>query len=715
MNKIEDSPSASPAAVFLLVLVFSFYSLVPLFAASDLPKEEEGRAPVQVHGDTVEYFHEEEKVVGTGHVSIDYEGATLTADKVTVYMKTKLAVAEGNVVLTQKGSVYKGSRAEYNFEKKAGNVSGMDGFIDPSFYGKAQKIEKISEGHYRATGGYVTTCCGDSPFYKIQAQQVDIYPEKKVVIKNALVLVKGVPIFYIPYYVQPLFDFERFPVQVVPGKNQEWGSFILSKWRYNLMDTPAVKSRGNILLDYRARRSVGVGVENYYRTDALGRGAFKFYSAEDREPPDGVETPRDRTQWRHQAALGESTTLITEINKLSDATVIKDFFFREEYEKNAFPDNYASLITARPEYTFSVLHRQRFDDFFSVVERAPELRFDTHNRQFAETPFYLRQEVQFSNLKKQFANSDEGLDTLRLDANHTLTYAGHLGAVSVAPHLGTRQTYYSREIVGDRSLWRGTFDPGVDLSTRFYRVYDVYVKKFGLDYNQLRHTFTPTVSYDWRPSPTVSRTLLQQFDALDAIDKRNILRFNFENKLHAKEHAKDGTLVARQIARIIPSFGVDLHTGRLEDVAIDAELRPYSWLGLEADATYDAQAHDVDTANFDFYLGKTENFRLAVGQRYVQDQSSQTTGQVNWRLSPDLEIKVYERYEFQTRESKEFEFMISRAFSCVIVDFTYNHGDGDTFYFVFRLKGFPKASFSLNQSYNRPKSDDPTRPSMFSI
>ena len=138
-------------------------------------------------------------------------------------------------------------------------------------------------------------------------------------------------------------------------------------------------------------------------------------------------------------------------------------------------------------------------------------------------------------------------------------------------------------------------------------------------------------------------------------------------------------------------------------MGIDAELRPYSWLGLEADATYDARTGKANTANFDVYLAKTDAFRVAAGQRYVRDESSQATGQVNWRISPDLEIKAYERYEFETKESKEFEFMVSKAFSCVIVDFTYNHGDGDTFFFVFRLKAFPTASFGLSQSYNRPK------------
>ena len=107
--------------------------------------------PIEVRGDSVEYFHTEQKVVGTGHVIIEYEDVTLTADKITAYLNTKDTVAEGNVTLTQEGSVFTGNRAEYNFGSKVGNVSKMDAQIQPHYLGKAEQIEKLSDKHYRAS------------------------------------------------------------------------------------------------------------------------------------------------------------------------------------------------------------------------------------------------------------------------------------------------------------------------------------------------------------------------------------------------------------------------------------------------------------------------------------------------------------------------------------------------------------------------------------
>jgi len=413
-------------------------------AAHAAPANTEPAQPVQVHGDSVEYFHEEQKVVGTGHVSIDHGDTRLTADKITVFMDSKNAVAEGNVTLKQPGGEFKGKRGEYNFEKKSGKVDQMELFVEPSLYGKARQVQKHDDGSMTMRDSYVTTCCGDNPFYKVQAQDVDIIPGKKVVIRNAVILVKNVPIFFLPLYVQPLVNADRFPVQIVPGQNSDWGPFLLSKVRYQLVDRPDLEAHANLLADYRVKRGIGGGAEGFYKGKAVGRGAARLYAAHDNKAPDDVDAGRYRVQLRHQMTLAPDTTLTAELNKLSDRDIVKDFFFNEEYEGNALPDTYLSIITAKPEYTFSILERVRMDDFYTVVERSPEIRFDTHNREFADTPFYLRAEYTAVNLRKEFAEAHDStgtadaLDASRVDTNHTLTYDGNIGDLSVTPRVGFR-------------------------------------------------------------------------------------------------------------------------------------------------------------------------------------------------------------------------------------------------------------------------------------
>ena len=318
---------------------------------------------------------------------------------------------------------------------------------------------------------------------------------------------------------------------------------------------------------------------------------------------------------------------------------------------------------------------------------------------------YKSHESQASSLERTPGENEEAaVSAARYDANQTLTYAGKVGDVSVAPHVGTRQTYYSRRASDDDDLVRGVFDAGVDLSVHFYKTYDYSTRWLGLDINQVRHIFTPTASYNFRPNPTVSRTIVEQFDSLDAIDKDHFIRLNFEHKFQTKEHRESDELVSREFARIIPFLDYDVRTGRLENVGIDTELRPYPWLGIESDATYDALTRDVDTANFDVYWERGR-WHVGIGQRYVQDRSSQTTAEIKLKWNDDWSFRVYDRFEFEDGDSKEFEFTVSKAFECVIADFTYNRrkDEGDTFFVTLRLKAFPSVPFTLSQSYSQPK------------
>ncbi len=101
-------------------------------------------------------------------------------------------------------------------------------------------------------------------------------------------------------------------------------------------------------------------------------------------------------------------------------------------------------------------------------------------------------------------------------------------------------------------------------------------------------------------------------------------------------------------------------------------------------------------------------WRLAVGQRYVQENSSESTVDVRIRLNDEWEFRAYERFEFETGDSEEFQFGVSKAFDCVIADFVYNlrqrnEQDDHTFYFMLRLKEFPEVSYDLEQRYDPPK------------
>ncbi|MFH1339221.1 MAG: putative LPS assembly protein LptD, partial [Candidatus Omnitrophota bacterium] len=106
--------------------------------------------------------------------------------------------------------------------------------------------------------------------------------------------------------------------------------------------------------------------------------------------------------------------------------------------------------------------------------------------------------------------------------------------VDVSPYLGLRETGYSRDKDGSPIAPRTTFYTGADMSTRFFRVFNVVSDFLGMNINRLRHVITPRVQYSYVHEPTVSPSKLQTFDDIDSINGDNRFTLELENKLQTK-------------------------------------------------------------------------------------------------------------------------------------------------------------------------------------
>jgi LPS-assembly protein len=191
-SKIAFSLQLSAFSLMILSSQFSF-------AQVQLPTELPSKEPIVVNGDKVEYFHEQRQVVGTGNISIIYKDVVLTCDRIKVYLDTREAIAEGNVKVTQKGAYFTGDRINYNFDTKKGTV--LQGYINAKpFYGKAEEVDKVAnKEQFNLAKGYITTCDLDKPHYRLQARQVLIYLNDKVVAKHMVLFIGDTPVFYWPY------------------------------------------------------------------------------------------------------------------------------------------------------------------------------------------------------------------------------------------------------------------------------------------------------------------------------------------------------------------------------------------------------------------------------------------------------------------------------------------------------------------------------------
>lgn len=723
-NKIAHS--AQRTAYSLIVLFFTISSVL---AEEEIKVKE----PIVVNGDKVEYFHEQKKVTGSGNISIEYKGVILTCDKVTVYLDTREAIAEGNVKVTQKdGAVFTGEKVNYNFDKRTGSV--IQGYLSARpFYGRAGEVAKVSEKQYNLEEGYVTTCDLDKPHYRIQSKQVKIYLEDKVVAKNIFFYVGNTPIFYLPIYVQPLREAKKSHITVLPGKSDEWGYYVLTAYRYYMND----KFRGDVLLDYRTKKGLAYGVNHYYDFGEMGVGAVKFYRTrkddrwvsqkgkEDNKKEFMDPLNRYRYQLRHRWNLPEytDTTMIAEINYLSDPDIIRDYFYKEYEELQAPTDfNYISFVTLKPDYTSEFLIRKRLNDFYTVVDRLPEYKIDIKNhRVFKDAPYYYKANASAVYLNEEFQKTSpeqKTLNNIRIDVSNQISYATRLfNFWNITPFVGTEQTFYSRNRWGDTNLIRGVLTAGLANQTKFYRIFDFSTDFLGLDIHKLRHIITPTINYSYTGSPTISSENLNQFDGIDSIGKQNTISLTLENKLQTKRGAgKD--LKSIDIATLIVSsdymFRLEKnslnykdHTKKFTNVNLQLELIPYPWLYSLSKMTVNTKNLAVQTASVDMVGSGGDKWSLGMGYRYEKELtgiSNLATIEAMYKINEKWRVRAYEIFNIK-KMLQEQEYTISRDLHCWIAEVTYNikSWNDQTWWFAMRLKAFPEIPIGFKRTYHRPQ------------
>lgn len=711
----------------LFIVVFF---LSALCARNSFAQDFSSKEPVVVNGDHVEYLQDQKKVSGTGNISITYKDIVLTCEKVTVDLETHDCQAVGNVKITQKDAYFLGEKIDYNFETRAAKID--YGYVNAKpFYGRAETLGKdAGKDAYVIKNGNITTCDLDLPHYRIQAKQIKIYPGDKIVANNVIFYAGTVPVMYIPYYVQPLTEEKKSHMTLIPGKDSDWGYYALTAYRYYLND----KFKGDVLVDYRSKKGLAAGVNQYMDTDA-GKGAFKVYYTEENGnlayEKTGSPDLRYRYQYRHKWDIKNTdTTAIMELNYLSDPDVIRDYFYTEYEELGANPDTYLSVLTSKPDYTTEFLVRKRLNTFYTVVERLPEYKIDIMNYRMGNTNFYYTSNTSGVFLNQTYqkgttSTTPKDVGTIRFDTYNQVSYAARFfKTLSVSPYMGVRETYYSRNKWGDTNITRTLFREGVDASMRFYHVYNANTNFMGLDINKLRHIISPSANYYHVHQPTVSPDNLTQYDSIDALDTENGVKLSLENKLQTKRKSGE-TMASVDLLRFIVStdytFRLDKQSfeqknGKLNGIDFKLELIPYTWLYINSDMRVNTKTSMIETMDVDFVATGGEKWSLAAGQRYYDlstGKSYQVTMDARYKFSEKWSIRAYERFDLATRKFEQQEYTLSRDLHCWIADMTLdinNDMTDTTFWVIMRLKAFPNYPVGLKQTYSRPRFGDAGAP-----
>lgn len=675
--------------------------------------------PVELTGDSIEYKAEEGKFVASGNVFLKQNSTSLYCDRLEFYRDKKEAQASGNVVLeSDQGTVW-ADKAFYNFDTKRGDFTRARVMAKPIF-GYATHIIKVRENYYILSDGWLSTSDYDDPEYKIRSNKIELMLGDKAVATGSTMILGGVPVMYLPKYTQDLRD-NKPHIRVIPGYKKEFGGYLLTSYRVR----PTEKIETTYHMDYRELKDLAWGVDVKYDPTAIGQGLIRtYYTNErtvhagrlwDKHTPPTTELERYRVEWRHKLDIDPTTSFIAQYYKLSDNTFLKEYF-EKEYRADSSPETFALLSKSYERAMASVRVDARANRFDSTVQRLPEVNLTFNNQPIADTGFYFKSSNTAVNLTKEEAvPSDNQNHTMRFDTDNEVSRPFKVSFLEFRPFAGTEQTYYSRTLnKGDYNSVRGIFRTGTDVSTKFYRVYDVNYNKYGIELNKLRHVWTPTVAYLYQHAPTVGSDKLFNYDATDV--KHTLHRFSpglgsvFQTKRNGQSVDILRSLLSTDyyMSDNKEINGLLNRRGGWGDVKLDNELYVNKYVVFHQDATYSNEERHIQTVNADLYIRDDKKWEFDIGRRYTYQDDDLLTTQWSYIFNPKWRTVIYDQWNIATGDWKEQQYAVVRDLHSWEVEFAFkNKNDYDEnsseVWVIFRLKAFPSVTFDGGSSLSKSK------------
>lgn len=706
--------------VFLLILALAgLNTWGPEASGQDASSEN-----VEAVADQLEYRRSDKKIIARGNVVVTYHDIKLTADYAEVETETKKAYAKGHVLMIRGDQLAaKGEEAYYDFGKDQGQFPNGQSIEGP-WFANGRVIEQTAKGKLKIEDAGVTTCDLKRPHYQIRARHVKVYSGDKIIARNITFHILGRKVFWWPYMVIPLQPIKESPIQIQPGYSSEYGGYILTSKGFSIFKW----LWGKWHADWRAKRGFGAGLDfdyhfDRFRTDGLLRG---YLTQDRRAPTPGLANPyssredrdRGRFTWKQRTDLNPDSYLLLRYQRLADEFFLQDFFERE-FRSDIEPTSFVNFTANSDRHGFYAFNQARVNQFENVTERLPEIRFDWKNAPFLSDRLYYESASSLANFNQKSSRSDSGDHNLRFDTFHEWSLPLKWKEIKLTPSANIRETLYGRDKDEADELARTAFGAALDLRTHFYRIFDTSSSFLGIEINQLRHVFEPSIRYDSILHSSTSNEELFEFDSIDAIDDSNQIKFGIENRIQTKR-VINGKMKRVDVVSLNTFLTYDFHPdqeyskGAFSIWSAELEFRPYEWLQFEIRYEYDMVRDQFREFSQDL-LARKGRFHILIGHRFVGRRdfigargNNQFVLDTGWWLNERWKIGGYIRWDAEDHELEEWEISATRDLHDFLLDLGYNVRNSEIdssnkeFFFLLRLKAFPgfplksghRASFS---------------------
>ena len=525
-----------------------------------------------------------------GEVEIVDDEWQLYADQVDVYTDEYRLVATGNVVFSGQGSRVAAERVEFDtqqltgtFHDASGSVS-LAGEVDRSMFGTqepdmlfyGEMIEKLGPRTYKLTKGGFTSCIQPTPRWEVTASSLTLNLDEYAILRNSIIQVKGVPVFYLPVMYYPIQADGRATGFLMPtyGASTFRGTMLSNAFFWAINRSHDVTA----FHDWFSQTGQGTGAEYRYLLGRGSEGYARTYFLNEREfdTSPNVTVPARRSyelrgQARHR--ISDNWNARGQIDYFSNITVQQTYhtnILQASTRQRSFSGNIAGTYGLYQLSGTYDINETFFDDSQSTAWGAgPRVNFGQGKREIQGTPFYYSFNAEYGKLLRRFTFNpdqpdettvDSGLD--RFDVNPVLQIPfTKWPFLTVDSSIAWRGTYWTERLDGrdqiPEPIGRGFFDLTSQITgPSFVKVWDTPNSGYA---ERMKHVIEPFVTLR-RVTAIDNFDQIVQLEGIDSIrGSVTQLSYGINNRLYAKRNEGGREGVAREIlgVQLLQSYYTD--------------------------------------------------------------------------------------------------------------------------------------------------------------
>ena len=546
-----------------------------------------------------------------GSAEVETSEGLLQADEIDYNEETGDAEARGNVRYRNfnGGEELRCARAVYDVKTETGKFYEVSGTIpatiqarpgvltsDNPFQFEGKWAERI-ETRYILYDGFVTSCKMPKPWWRLHGPKFDIIPGQRVITLNSMFRLKGVPLFFVPYFYKSLEKMPRRSGFMMPnlGNSSRRGLMVGGGYYWAINRSYDLTYRGQ----YFTQRGFAHLAD--FRGKPTQKSDFNLlvYGVNDKGLllNDGTRGRKEggvSVNFIGKADLGGGWTATALLNYLSSFRFRQAF--TETFNEAVFSEVGSTAVLAKHWNGYGInAVFQSVDNFQSInendkisIRKAPQVEFMSADRQIRPTlPVWVSFESSAAAVRRSQPLFQTRQFVERFDLAPRIMTSLRLGPIQIVPSAALRGTIWGSSLdtarplnpIGDMVV-RNAFETGLEIILPpLARIYQAH----GWLGEKVKHVIEPRVSHRYVTGVSDFRRIIR-FDETELLNNTNEVELSLTNRLYSKKGAVTRELLSWQVWHrryFDPTFGGAVTPGQRNVIDSTASLSAYNFLGLQ--------------------------------------------------------------------------------------------------------------------------------------